>query len=204
MRTSSHIEHSLFAPREIASITGVSAALQRDWRRRGILPKSETRFSANVYQLAELFCLRLLAEHGIGLRHSRAVVSSTGSAGSASGALRAPQGNGVNDLGPGLSSVGWRVGAYALIQAGAIEGDVRYAGVFIPRIEPYRFAAFNADGLMGMANAADAFFEASRTVPPLSTTILDLIEIGKTIAARAGRPLAKIITRELPDEGDQR
>lgn len=55
-----------FTPSEAGAISGVSVDLQRDWRRRGFLPKSERHARFTFMQLAELRVMSLLASVGIG------------------------------------------------------------------------------------------------------------------------------------------
>ncbi|MEO3428922.1 hypothetical protein AAFN88_08715 [Pelagibius sp. CAU 1746] len=62
---------TLFTPGEAEGITGVSTALQRDWRRRGFLPSNDGHARFDVFALAEMWALRLLAERGIGPQQSR-------------------------------------------------------------------------------------------------------------------------------------
>src|SRR3546814_17287535 len=56
-----------FSPAEAAEITGVSTALQRDWRRRGILPENAdgkwTRWDLN--DIIKLSVMKLLSDAGI-------------------------------------------------------------------------------------------------------------------------------------------
>lgn len=56
-----------FSPSEASAITGVSVALQRDWRRRGILPENPsgkwTRFS--VAHVIEMCVMKLFSDAGV-------------------------------------------------------------------------------------------------------------------------------------------
>src|SRR3546814_9298687 len=56
-----------FSPAEAAEITGVSTALQRDWRRRGILPENAdgkwTRWDLN--DIIKLSVMKLFSDAGI-------------------------------------------------------------------------------------------------------------------------------------------
>lgn len=63
-----------FTPAEAERITGVNTALQRDWRRRGYLPSNEGQARFDVFQLARMTVLKLLADRGIGpaLSHEEA------------------------------------------------------------------------------------------------------------------------------------
>lgn len=57
---------STFTPGEAEAITGVSTTLQRDWRRREFLPKGDGHARFDVFALAEMLTLKLLADRGIG------------------------------------------------------------------------------------------------------------------------------------------
>lgn len=56
-----------FTPSEAAEVTGVSPALQRDWRRRGILPENEggkwTRWS--LQEIIKLAVMKRLSDSGV-------------------------------------------------------------------------------------------------------------------------------------------
>lgn len=56
-----------FTPSEAAEVTGVSPALQRDWRRRGILPENEggkwTRWT--LYDVIKLAVMKRLSDSGV-------------------------------------------------------------------------------------------------------------------------------------------
>ena len=62
-----------FTASEVEKVTGVSATLQREWRRRGVLPekgdKSWTRTTAE--QLVTISVIKFLADAGMGLRPAR-------------------------------------------------------------------------------------------------------------------------------------
>lgn len=55
---------NLFRPGEAEAITGLSTAMQRDYRRRGFLPKNEGHARFNVFELAEMFMLKQLSDRG--------------------------------------------------------------------------------------------------------------------------------------------
>ncbi len=67
------ISLTVFTPREAERITGVSTVMQRDWRRHGYLPVNEGHMRFNVFGLAELLALRLLAERRIGPQQGKLV-----------------------------------------------------------------------------------------------------------------------------------
>ena len=58
-----------FTPGEVAHITGISTALQRDWRRRGLLEKKNEGWSQfDLDDVVRLSVAGLLIEHGIAAR----------------------------------------------------------------------------------------------------------------------------------------
>lgn len=68
-----------FTPAEAAKISGVSATLQRDWRRRGILRPLETgqaRFTP--FEVAEMMALNALAERGLSPLSYRGIAGKLG------------------------------------------------------------------------------------------------------------------------------
>jgi len=63
-----------FTPAEAERITGVSTALQRDWRRRGYLPTLEKHARFDMFDLAGLMARGLLASRGIGPQLTEEVI----------------------------------------------------------------------------------------------------------------------------------
>lgn len=76
-----------FTPAQAAKITGINVALQRDWRRRGILPPSEGRTKFTAFAVAEMLALSALAAQAIGPQQFKPIASSLG-AGIVASALR--------------------------------------------------------------------------------------------------------------------
>lgn len=60
------ISEITFTPSEVAKITGVSTAKQRDLRRHGFLPEVKGHARFNAYDLAELFFVQKMSERGVG------------------------------------------------------------------------------------------------------------------------------------------
>jgi hypothetical protein len=78
------ISYTLFTAGEAERITGVSAATQRDWRRRGYLTVHNRRTDAHgkaawnrydVHGLAELLTMRILQERGMGPSDTRGIAA---------------------------------------------------------------------------------------------------------------------------------
>ena len=59
-------ELATYTPSEAAKISGVNVALQRDWRRREILPRRDGHARYTPFELAELMALSALAVQGVG------------------------------------------------------------------------------------------------------------------------------------------
>lgn len=64
--TTANFRFAQFPAADVEAITGLSTSMQRDWRRRGFLPKSAKHPRHNVFGLAALYVMKLLAEHGRG------------------------------------------------------------------------------------------------------------------------------------------
>jgi DNA-binding transcriptional MerR regulator len=79
-----------FTPGEAAKISGVSVTTQRDWRRRGFLPKTDGHARFDAFEVAEMLVLSCLGQQGIGPSQVRAVLPSLG-AGVVGAALRSPR-----------------------------------------------------------------------------------------------------------------
>ena len=56
---------TLFRAGEAEAITGLSAAMQRDYRHRGFLPKFEGHARFNIFDMAEMFMLKRLSDAGL-------------------------------------------------------------------------------------------------------------------------------------------
>ena len=68
------VEFARFTPREAEKITGVSTSLQRDWRRREVLPPTKGHARFNVLELSWLLGTKLLSEKGVGPEHTKEVM----------------------------------------------------------------------------------------------------------------------------------
>lgn len=73
------METLTFTPSQAAKISGVSATLQRDWRRRKILPPlTEAVASYTPFEVAQLMALNALAEQGLSPLSYRSVAGKLG------------------------------------------------------------------------------------------------------------------------------
>jgi hypothetical protein len=61
-----HLTLTTCTPGEAERIIDVSTAQQRDWRRRGFLPHRDGHARFDIFDLAEMWTIKLLADRGIG------------------------------------------------------------------------------------------------------------------------------------------
>lgn len=66
-----HKTLSVFTPSEAEAITGVSVALQRDWRRREIIPKRDGHARFDLHDLADLITLKMCSDAGMSLEKAK-------------------------------------------------------------------------------------------------------------------------------------
>jgi len=167
------VERATFTPAAAARITGVSAVLQRDWRRRGYLPSVPGHARFSTVQLAEIWVMGLLAERGIGPQQSKGMAF----------------------------SAAMRIAAFAHLSASAWDGAVppdrqraEFAreGLSTPHIP--RFLLWLPDGPAGFADTLTFFDEAKYPQNNIgAVVVLDLRALGNLLVERAGKPLIKII-----------
>jgi hypothetical protein len=55
-----------FSAGDVERVTELGTALQRDWRRRGLIPPAGKRARFDVFALTELWVMKMLTEQGIG------------------------------------------------------------------------------------------------------------------------------------------
>ncbi|WP_313443826.1 hypothetical protein [Brevundimonas sp.] len=67
-----------FTPAEAAKISGVNVALQRDWRRRDILPKVEGHARFSPFDIGEMMALNSLGAQGVQLLQYRSILKMLG------------------------------------------------------------------------------------------------------------------------------
>lgn len=73
------IDTTIFTPAEAAKISGVNVALQRDWRRRGILPAIEGRTASfGPTEVGAMMALKALADCGLGPLNFKGIASKLG------------------------------------------------------------------------------------------------------------------------------
>jgi DNA-binding transcriptional MerR regulator len=180
-----HIDRE-FSPSEAEAITGLSATLQRDWRRRGFLPENKdgkwTRFSLS--HIIEMFVMKALSDAGFSVsavtKHAHAAILPT-----LEFLYRLPgsvvfEGEEISeelkqeiidDLCGGLP------GRYIVVFQGA-NGDA--GGLRLPSLD-------NLDVYMAERKTAHV-------------TLIDCELLANTIAERAGSPIHRITAERLDDE----
>lgn len=68
-----HFNLTEFTPREVESITTLSTVMQRDWRHRGFLAKSDKHARFTMITLAEAWVMKMFADRGVGPARSHPV-----------------------------------------------------------------------------------------------------------------------------------
>ncbi len=73
MKTSIRTITREFTPKEAAAVTGVSPTLQRDWRRRGLLPeKKEVGWTSfTLEDVIQMSVMKAFADSGISVKAAR-------------------------------------------------------------------------------------------------------------------------------------
>jgi hypothetical protein len=173
---------TVFTPAEAERITGVSVTLQRDWRRREIMPKREGHARFDLRDLADMFALKCLFDAGIWLEQAKQ----------------------DQDLLPFITA---GVMMHALAAAGSIEGDLRehrrqFGRLSLLRIVTHdlRLRTLPGGDLIIWPNGEFQFAKnVERTIRGAepekkygTIRILNLQALGQEFARRAGRALVRI------------
>ena len=183
-------EPRLFTPADAERITGVSVTLQRDWRRRGILPGQDGHARFDAFALAEMLFLRVMADRGIG-------------------PLTKIAGLPLKDFADGI---GARIVAHALRwqdawawpangPASSNRLAVAAAGEVVG-IAQARFLVWLPDGSMPMTSALGRFldgFASSDDALFGAVIVLDLEALGSGMLKRADGPLFTITRLQVSD-----
>lgn len=179
-----------FSPSEAAAITGVSVDLQRDWRRRGLLPENKlgkwTRF--DLKHIIEMFVMKVFSDAGFAVSNvaeiaSLAILPTLARLYELPGAVSF-EGDEVEDrimeMALSRAVVGAR-GRYLVMVKDPEQSEPEVARCdTLDRL----------DSVMGESNAAHC-------------TVLDLARLATSIADRAGLPLMRIEV-ECVSEDDTR
>lgn len=165
-----------FAPSEAEKITGLSTAMQRDWRHRGFLPKNEGHARFDLFTLATMMALKLFADRGIGPQVAQNFTEISSRA------------------------IAW----FALEFEDAYEGklsdslDATRRGLWnalgLPRIVPSRFLVVFADGSEWWDNSIENAFQKNADTDKFAgpVIVLDLMILGDVLIERADRALVHI------------
>jgi len=194
-----------FTPGEAEKITGLSTAMQRDWRRRGFIAGGDGHARFNAFTLGELLTLKLLADAGVGPQQGQSYARWT-TAGIVWHALQwvdAYEGDHqrtLADAGPMMNSgpatwgqkVDWL--ARATMKANGHHGA------------PGRFFIRWADGSERWEESLDTAFGQHATSDPQVTgpvVVFDLQALGGLLVDRAARPLVHVdLTDSLKSASD--
>lgn len=181
-----HIDRE-FSPSEAAAITGVSVDLQRDWRRRGLLPENKegkwTRF--DLKHIIEMFVMKVFSGAGFSVSSvaeiaSLAILPTLQRLHELPGAVSF-EGDEVEDrikeMALSRAVVGAR-GRYLVMVK-----DPEHSEPEVARCDTLG----HLDSVMGESNAAHC-------------TVLDLARLATSIADRAGLPLMRIEVERVEDD----
>lgn len=213
---------TLFTPGEAQRITDVATVMQRDWRRRGFLPSGDGHARFDVFSLAELWALKLLADRGIGPQQGKEVVDwlAIGIVGYALQFRDAYEGEhdefehlmGAGDSADDLHRVVEKIAEKArpgdkFDLSGAPASWLASANTFARqilrehgrvrgagRVMPARFFVWWADGTHRWDQSIDASFSATKSEAATTgaVVVIDQFALGKALAGRAGRPLVHV------------
>jgi hypothetical protein len=181
---------TLFTPGEAEKITGLSTAMQRDWRHRGFLPKNEGHARFDAFGLAAMLVLKIFSDRGIGPQFAEKITEIT------------------------ARSIVW----HALSPPDMFEGDLDWEqpensgrpeyllldghrrglwySLDFPPLIPPRFLVVFADGSEWWDSSIDAALQNPRNATPEKLAgpiiVLDQEALGDLLADRVGRPLVHI------------
>lgn len=172
---------SVFTPSEAEQITGVSVDLQRDWRRRRIMPKRDGHARFDAHELADMLTLKMCSDAGLSLDDAKEWV-------------------------PFLPAA---IIMHALSTPGAIEGDDAeyvslHGSTYAANIAKRRSSVIAGGDLIIWAdgtsetvlNVSDAIASAAPEKLYGAVKVLVLQQIGQEFARRAApRPLVRIKKR---------
>lgn len=80
MRPRLDYQLATFTPKEVERITGLSSAMQRDWRHRGLLPSYDRHARFTPFELATMWAMKLLADAGRGPKITTEIAPAIGAA----------------------------------------------------------------------------------------------------------------------------
>jgi len=176
---------TLFTPADAERITGCSVTLQRDWRRRNLLPPNEAGREArfNAVALGELLFMHVMADRGIGPQQTRPIADLAGGA-IACYALQYDDAW-SGEMPPGGLSMSTAVGAIRKIAPSPIlQGGAIMAPLFIWWADGTEFWDTSVDHAIAGVAEPDMYKKLGGPV-----VVLDQNLIGALLVARAGRPL---------------
>lgn len=216
-----------FTPGEAETITGLATGMQRDWRKRGFLPANAGHARFDIFSLAELLALKMLADRSVGPAASKDVMPwvTVGIAWHALLWIDAYEGdhercNEARGLPPKrvdpatIERFGAMAEAVGLTREqmeahrSGFDGDwlarqvIRLKGY--PRIIPAKFFIWWVDGSHSFAESLDAAFSNGVSSDERwsgAVIVLDLGGVASVLQTRAGRPFVHV-EFETDDAGE--
>lgn len=190
-----HIDRE-FSPSEAAAITGVSVDLQRDWRRRGLLPENKdgkwTRFG--LKHIIEMLVMKAFSEAGFAVSSvtdcaQMAILPSLAIINLYPGAV-VFEGDEISDALKERSLLG------SVRRSGGVEHTADQIG------GRYLVMMKRANGTPSISRWTDLVgideFMAERKA--IHCTILDCVRLVDTIVERAGLPLMRVEVERVDDD----
>jgi hypothetical protein len=183
---------TLFTPGEAERITGISVALQRDWRRRGLLrPNEDGHARFHFVDLGELLFLKVVAERGIGPQQARAIASLAG--GAIAYYALCHDGAFEGDPVPGANPMNAAIGAIRAVATDKVIHRAVPAPLFIWWADGTELWHVSLDRAIGTLAEEDIEKKLGGPV-----VVVDQHILGGIMLARAGRPLVVVERVELP------
>lgn len=179
---------SLFSPGEAERITGLSTVMQRDWRRRKLLPEpagpGHARF--NAFDLASMWTRRLLSDRGIGPQETEEIGRWCAFGIIWHALMWIDSWEGDHEK---FEAPTWPLKAQAMAR------KVIFAENGGFRVLPARFFIWWADGSHMWHQSVDAAFNADESSDPKYTgpvIVLDLMSLGFELVDRVNRPIVHV------------
>ncbi|MNQ42152.1 hypothetical protein D3C85_558500 [compost metagenome] len=183
------VEFATFAPKDITAITGLSAAMQRDWRRAGHLPARQHGWATFTLNDVSMIALRkIIADAGLGPAFAKIIFDAPAAAQIvASVNWWALEAQDVHD---------WLVGADQALVDEVLRFDAHDHFGLIDQVcdfsRPERLRTVQIDPIAGELDLDQLQSDVSAPEEPAITLTLRLDLIGQQVAARTRRSLVKI------------
>lgn len=188
------VEFATFAPKDLTAITGLSPAMQRDWRRAGHLPSREAGWASfSLMDVCAIAVRKLIADAGLGPAFANTLLDGhNGHLLVASVRWWALEAQDVGD---------WLVGTEQAVADELMAADARDHFAVIQAItglDPaQRLRAVTIDPIAGVVDTEN--FDAAADQEAIEF-IVRLDVVGRRVSARAGRSLVKGVRAVDRDE----